>query len=831
LIGIGVALHMMAKFPKDRWLALEKELGSISGGRQNLRQDSFGRLCATQGVASRAGAWPFPAIPGGRSRRLAIALRRQTSKAVTGEWRQRCPHAVMLDPMQFVVISFPQPRREKVYGIFFFDSWRINMALERRDAIRQLFSEALHVPVSDRLAFLAEQCRSDAELLRAVESLLADPSTQLISTPGSPLRRETDTQLKDSENLSLAAHPRQRIGPYDLVREIGQGGMGSVYMAVRTDGVHHQTVALKMVRPEAGRIDVIERFRQEREILASLDHPNIARLWDGGTTPEGLPYFVMDYVAGQPIDEYCDAQCLTVEARLKLFQDVCSAVEYAHGRGIVHRDIKPSNILVNDQGQVKLLDFGIAKLIRPEPDSVTGCLTRTGMLLMTPQYASPEQVKGEKVGFASDIYSLGTVLYELLTGHRPYRLRSRLAHEIVRVVCEEDPIRPSRAVSQTEERSSGAGNFVPVNPQIVSRARGTTPRDLQRNLMSGLDNVVLKAMRKEPAKRYKSAGELREDLRRYLDGLPVSVRATRWSYDMAKLLRRHKWWTAATIAVLAGIATGVVRINPIAAAAAVLLLITVSVRYLVMRSEYGQPRASGRLFNSGLSVIFQAAVFYLVLFAALSNSKLALLIFIGAGVRFTQLLAQWTRRERWAGPLLLDASRPKPRLLWIWFLLMVVLVTLMGPILFFGGLPIPWVASILFALASFAVNRFWTFGHVEVRAKGIIAQFGVLLRWHKIRSYAWESSDVGVAVLRVQLGRFSRGPRFPIPVASHAKDALTAILDQRLAEWPTEEGRRNVQFWVGPKNDDGTVSSWEIGTTSPERPPERKRKDGFRQTR
>ena len=243
------------------------------------------------------------------------------------------------------------------------------------------------------------------------------------------------------------------IERYELLRELGHGGMGTVYLATRADDVYHKHVAIKVVRRGAGGEEVVRRFRQEREILAMLDHPNIARLLDGGSTTNGLPYFVMDYVAGQPIDRYCDEGRLPVGDRLKLFSTVCAAVEYAHQHGVVHRDLKPSNILVNQEGVVKLLDFGIAKLLHTETDGATTLLTGDGLRIMTPEYASPEQVKGENVGVATDLYSLGVILYELLTGHRPYRIRTRLIHEVMRVICEEEPTRPSAVVTTIEERS------------------------------------------------------------------------------------------------------------------------------------------------------------------------------------------------------------------------------------------------------------------------------------------------------------------------------------------------------------------------------------------
>jgi eukaryotic-like serine/threonine-protein kinase len=292
--------------------------------------------------------------------------------------------------------------------------------------------------------------------------------------------------------------------------------MGTVYLAVRADHAFRKQVALKIVRPEAGSEEVLRRFQREREMLATLDHPNIARLLDGGSTEDGLPYFVMEYVNGEPIDTYCDRHKLQVADRLELFRAVCGAVEYAHRNGIAHRDLKPGNILVTSEGTAKLLDFGIAKVLRAVGDE-TVYITRTGLHLMTPEYASPEQVRGEAITTLSDVYSLGVILYELLTGHRPYRMRSRLFHEIVRVICEEPPTRPSTAVGLTEKRP-GVRDAEPVTvtPEMVSRARDASPAELRRQLSGDLDNVLLKSLSKEPLARYRSAGQMSEDIRHHL---------------------------------------------------------------------------------------------------------------------------------------------------------------------------------------------------------------------------------------------------------------------------------------------------------------------------
>jgi serine/threonine protein kinase len=278
-------------------------------------------------------------------------------------------------------------------------------------------------------------------------------------------------------------------------------------------------------------------------VWSSLDHPNIARITDGGTTSDGLPYLVMDYIEGEPVDAYCDRQRLDLKERLKLFRDICSAVQYAHDRHVVHRDLKPTNILVTRDGTVKLLDFGIAKLGAPEAEGAT-VLTHSQMCLMTPEYASPEQVAGGSTTPSTDVYSLGVLLYELLTGRRPYRMRSRIIHEVVRVVCEEMPARPSTAVtdpgSAGQEGSAGA----------LSRSRAATPAELKRQLSGDIDCILLKALEKDPLSRYRSPHDFSEDIRRHLEGLDVAARRGAFAQTASQFISRHVWLLL-TIAALA----------------------------------------------------------------------------------------------------------------------------------------------------------------------------------------------------------------------------------------------------------------------------------------
>ncbi len=300
----------------------------------------------------------------------------------------------------------------------------------------------------------------------------------------------------------------RRLGAYRIEREIGRGGMGAVYEASRADNEFNKRAAIKLVKRGMDTDFILRRFRKERQILAALDHPHIAGLLDGGTTEDGLPYFVMEFIEGQPLYSYCDTQQLNINERLKLFRSICDAVHYAHQKQVVHRDIKPSNVLVTSDGVPKLLDFGIAKLLNPElAGDITHDPTATAMRLMTPEYASPEQVQGAPTTPSTDVYSLGVLLYELLTGHRPYRLVNRAPHEIARVICEEAPAPPSIIITRADRSSArlSTGDDEATTLRKVYSARRSTLESLRRQLSGDLDNIVMQALRKEPEWRYQSA--------------------------------------------------------------------------------------------------------------------------------------------------------------------------------------------------------------------------------------------------------------------------------------------------------------------------------------
>ncbi|MFL6262201.1 MAG: tetratricopeptide repeat protein [Thermoanaerobaculia bacterium] len=391
------------------------------------------------------------------------------------------------------------------------------MAADRWRRVEAIFEEVVLLPTAEREERLAELCGGDEELRREVTSLLAADAgaDDFLETPPVP-----------ADALAPPSAVGQRLGPYLVERKLGEGGMGVVYLAARADGELRQQVAIKVFGYGAERSDLLQRFRAERQILASLDHPNIARFLDGGTTPEGLPYLVMEYVDGLPIDRYCNQNGQDVEARVDLFRQVCAAVQTAHQSLVVHRDIKPSNILVTADGVPHLLDFGIAKLLSGTPLPSAPETTLAGRRLMTPQYASPEQVEGKPITTASDVYSLGVLLYLLLTGRLPYRIDadSRMG-EVEQAVLEQQPERPSTAISHT----------APTAP-----ADAVQSRRLARRLAGDLDNIVLMALRKEPQRRYASVELLSEDLRRYREGMPVRARPATLGYRTGKFVRRHR---------------------------------------------------------------------------------------------------------------------------------------------------------------------------------------------------------------------------------------------------------------------------------------------------
>jgi serine/threonine protein kinase/tetratricopeptide (TPR) repeat protein len=401
------------------------------------------------------------------------------------------------------------------------------MTIERWQQTEDLFQTAIGLPEAERAAYLDVACADDDALRTRVFTLLQTQAGE-----------HTETLPLEDPLIG------RRVGAYRLESEIGRGGMGAVYLGVRADHEFEKRVAVKLIKRGMDSDFILRRFRRERQILASLDHPHIARLLDGGTTEEGLPYFVMEYIEGQPLYRHCDKRQLGIAERLQLFRQICDAVHFAHQHLVVHRDLKPQNILVGTDGAPRLLDFGIAKLLH-EDHAADTLATGTGVRLMTPEYASPEQVRGERATPASDVYSLGILLYELLTGHRPLRLRSHAIHEIARAVCEDEPELPSDSLLRTDNLALPG-----VNGEAISRARNTNLEELRRDLSGDLDRIVMKALRKDARQRYPSAAALREDLTRHLEGRPVSAPYYAPDPLATRPIREASNTSATTIAIL-----------------------------------------------------------------------------------------------------------------------------------------------------------------------------------------------------------------------------------------------------------------------------------------
>ncbi|MBL8293764.1 MAG: protein kinase [Bryobacterales bacterium] len=390
---------------------------------------------------------------------------------------------------------------------------------------KEILYAALELPADERQEYLEQACQGRPELLAEISSLVeAHAASSLLNTMG-----------WDSEPREATMPPGTKIGPYAVVEELGRGGMGAVYLALRDDGLYQQQVAIKVVKRGLDSDFILRRFHYERQILAFLNHPYIATMLDGGTTEDGRPYFVMEYVTGQPIVDYVKEQKLNREQRLRLFCQVCEAVAYAHRNLIVHRDLKPANIFVTPDGTPRLLDFGVATLTVPDLQASLSTARTVSNRMLTPSYASPEQFRGEQVTTTSDIYSLGAILYEILTGVRAHRIEVGSYDEIYRVICEQEVLRPSLAV------------------------RGGSPMALSSGELRGdLDRIILKALHKEASRRYQSVDQLVEDIGRYLAGRPVRAQDDSWAYRASKFISRHRFSVAASalavICLVAGLA-------------------------------------------------------------------------------------------------------------------------------------------------------------------------------------------------------------------------------------------------------------------------------------
>jgi serine/threonine protein kinase len=414
------------------------------------------------------------------------------------------------------------------------------MNAERYRKLKEIFNRAAEMTVAEREDFLENACDSDT-LRREVEKMLGFADAE---------DSEDAFEKNAFELFSGDGHTKipEKIGNYKIIGEIGRGGMGAVYEAVREADNFTQKAALKVIKRGMDTDAIVRRFRHEQKILATLEHPNIARFLDGGMTAAGLPFYAMEFVEGEFIDDYCRAKNLSVNERLRLFRQVCSAVQYAHQNLVIHRDLKSKNILVTGDGAPKLLDFGIAKVLTPETTEEIGTATQFGM--MTPAYASPEQILGKRIGTTSDVYSLGVILYELLTGQKPYRINSNSQIEIEKAVLHGEPARPSSVVLRP----------LPIehNQTAEQNKQRTKDKGQRTKLLKGdLDNIILKALRKEPAERYASVGQFSEDIRRYLEGLPVRARPHTVSYRATKFIKRNRIAVTAAVLIFLSLCVGI----------------------------------------------------------------------------------------------------------------------------------------------------------------------------------------------------------------------------------------------------------------------------------
>ncbi len=427
------------------------------------------------------------------------------------------------------------------------DTNHSSISPERWNQISSILQQLMDVDRSEQFSLLDQLCGPDETLRKEVLAFFKaheEAGGYLTALDG----KRAQLLLQDNATL------KQVIGPYRTIKELGRGGMGVVYLAERIDGQYEQQVALKLIKRGMDSDAIERRFLHERQILARLQHPNIARLLDGNITKAGQPYFAMEYIDGSSILAYCDQKKATIEDRLVLFGEVTKAVQYAHANLVVHRDLKPSNMLVDGNGQIKLLDFGIAKVLSGEQAQPLTSLTQTGARVMTPEYASPEQIEGKPITTATDVYALGVVLYELLSGIRPVEFDSRAPVVMAKTIKEHTPLAPSSSISKSTSHTAYAAQ--PVSHDQISKLRSTTPDKLRKRLSGDLDRIVLKALHKDPERRYRSIEALGEDLRRHIAGLPVSAQRDSMLYRFSKFARRHLAVVIAAMLILVSLSAG-----------------------------------------------------------------------------------------------------------------------------------------------------------------------------------------------------------------------------------------------------------------------------------
>jgi serine/threonine protein kinase len=670
------------------------------------------------------------------------------------------------------------------------------MTPERFRQIRNLFEAALEKEPDARRALIGQAAGSDAELQNEVLRMLQAHERKVAFLDGgltAPAELRTDPRRMEG----------RRLGSFEILREIGRGGMGTVYLARRADELFEQQVAIKVVMPQAGGADIIHRFNQERAILAALDHPHIARLYDGGTTEEGWPYFVMEYVKGQPIDVWCDEQRLNTSARLRLFGAVCEAVHYAHQHGVIHRDLKPGNILVTGDGVVKLLDFGIAKLVRSDEKNLTLVATRTGALLMTPEYASPEQVLASDITPRSDIYSLGVILYELLTGRRPYRLKTRVLQEVVRAVCEQSPPRPSAVVTADYVQVLSEGKSLNLAPGLLSQTREGTPVDLRRRLSGDLDDIVFKTLEKDPLQRYRSAEQLKTDLERHLNGQPILASHAGRFGRLAQFIGRYKLPLAIGAGFVAALATGALHVEWRGVAYIAAAIAFLGLWYVATNRRVGS-FVNDYIYGSWSVVIVLAmfvtgaALYYGSGISAGGLAWFATAFLSSATLFMLCMLISWPLRGRWAGELVYrgkSAGRTQG-------LLLAATANFINPLAqIYRGVragedDVTMAILYIAFLVSLLLYGFLVVGRIEVRGRGVIAG-GRLIPWVKVQSFAWESpseiqglfsarrfAEFEYLKLNVRRSLKLLPPFHRVPISAGDVEPVNTIVEKHLAAWP-----------------------------------------------